>query len=202
MNVDEALRRLPIRLRFRAKRCSGPWTIGTRRRRDSSRNCAPTPPAQSLPISIPIRSFSSFISAARNTTSRLHAALQSDRERCGDRRLARRRVTANLKGILINVCDGDVEPLKRAIESEAGDEYARAAAIEALAYLVRASGSSLTTRCETTFSGSARRCCRAKKLGFGSLGPSPLLGSAMRRCAQMSRGFSRRAGSKAGGQPR
>jgi len=47
-------------------------------------------------------------------------------------------VTANLKGILINVCDGDVEPLKRAIESEAGDEYARAAAIEALAYLVRA----------------------------------------------------------------
>ncbi len=47
-------------------------------------------------------------------------------------------VTANLNGILINICDGDVEPLKRAIESETGDEYARGAALEALAYLVRA----------------------------------------------------------------
>jgi hypothetical protein len=47
-------------------------------------------------------------------------------------------VTANLNGILINVCDGDVEPLRRAIESETGDEYARGAALEALAYLVRA----------------------------------------------------------------
>jgi hypothetical protein len=43
----------------------------------------------------------------------------------------------NLPGILINVCDGDVEPLKRAIEAPEGDEFCRAAAIEALAYLVR-----------------------------------------------------------------
>lgn len=46
----------------------------------------------------------------------------------------------SLSGVLINLCDGDVEPLQRAIEAPDGDEFARAAAIEALAYLVRAKG--------------------------------------------------------------
>ncbi len=43
-------------------------------------------------------------------------------------------------GILIKVFDGDIEPLTRAIESPRGDEYARASALEALGYLVRAKG--------------------------------------------------------------
>jgi len=47
-------------------------------------------------------------------------------------------VTETLTGILVNVFDGDPEPLKRAIESERGDEMARASALEALGYLVRA----------------------------------------------------------------
>jgi Protein of unknown function (DUF1186)/SEC-C motif len=49
-------------------------------------------------------------------------------------------VTETLSGILINVFDGDLAPLKRAIESEGGDEYARASALEAFGYLVRAKG--------------------------------------------------------------
>ena len=48
--------------------------------------------------------------------------------------------TGDLGRILINLCDGDVEPLKRAIEAAEGDEFARAAALQALAYLVRAKG--------------------------------------------------------------
>jgi hypothetical protein len=48
-------------------------------------------------------------------------------------------VTETLSGILVNVCDGDLAPLMRAIESENGEEFARAAALEALGYLVRAS---------------------------------------------------------------
>ncbi len=47
-------------------------------------------------------------------------------------------VTETLGGVLINVFDGDVEPLKRAIESPDADEFARSAALNALAYLVRA----------------------------------------------------------------
>lgn len=42
-----------------------------------------------------------------------------------------------LVGILINLCDGDVEPLKRAIESPIGDVFCRCDALTALAYLVR-----------------------------------------------------------------
>lgn len=49
-------------------------------------------------------------------------------------------VTETLTGILVNVYDGDPEPLKRAIEAERGDEFARGAALEALGYLVRARG--------------------------------------------------------------
>jgi uncharacterized protein len=45
-----------------------------------------------------------------------------------------------LPGILIKVFDGDVEPLRRAIETPGGDESGRAAALEALGYLVRAKG--------------------------------------------------------------
>ncbi|MGO4870537.1 MAG: DUF1186 domain-containing protein [Roseiarcus sp.] len=44
---------------------------------------------------------------------------------------------STLKGILINVCDGDLAPLMRAIESPAGEEYARGSALEALGYLAR-----------------------------------------------------------------
>lgn len=42
-----------------------------------------------------------------------------------------------LPGVLINLCDGDPEPLQRAIESDQGDEFTRGAALSALAYLVR-----------------------------------------------------------------
>ena len=49
-------------------------------------------------------------------------------------------VTETLKGVLINVCDGDPAPLMRAIESPTGEEFARASALEALGYLVRARG--------------------------------------------------------------
>ena len=45
--------------------------------------------------------------------------------------------TETLNGILINVCDGDPQPLMGAIESESGDEFARAAALEALGRLTR-----------------------------------------------------------------
>jgi len=48
--------------------------------------------------------------------------------------------TETLPGILIKVFDGDLEPLTRAIESPKGDEYSRAAALQALGYLVRAKG--------------------------------------------------------------
>jgi uncharacterized protein len=48
--------------------------------------------------------------------------------------------TGNLTRILINLCDGDAEPLKRALEAPEADEYARAAAMQALAYVVRAKG--------------------------------------------------------------
>lgn len=45
--------------------------------------------------------------------------------------------TETLDGILINVCDGDPQPLMAAIESENGDEFARASALEALGRLTR-----------------------------------------------------------------
>jgi hypothetical protein len=46
-------------------------------------------------------------------------------------------VTETLGGILISVCDGDPQPLMGAIESESGDEFARAAALGALGWLTR-----------------------------------------------------------------
>jgi uncharacterized protein len=46
--------------------------------------------------------------------------------------------SGDLGRILINLCDGDVEPLQRAIEAPEADEFARAAALQALSYLVRA----------------------------------------------------------------
>ncbi len=49
-------------------------------------------------------------------------------------------VTETLPGILIRVFDGDAVLLRRAIESERGDEFARASALAALGYLVRARG--------------------------------------------------------------
>ena len=45
--------------------------------------------------------------------------------------------TETLDGILINICDGDPQPLMEAIESERGDVFARAAALEALGWLTR-----------------------------------------------------------------
>jgi len=48
--------------------------------------------------------------------------------------------TETLPGILINVFDGDLEPLLVAIESPRGEEYSRASALAALGYLVRARG--------------------------------------------------------------
>jgi uncharacterized protein len=44
-------------------------------------------------------------------------------------------VTTTLKRILISTYDGDLEALKGVIEAKEVDEYARAAALEALAYL-------------------------------------------------------------------
>ncbi len=49
-------------------------------------------------------------------------------------------VTETLPGILIRIFDGDLEPLKMAIEAPAGYEFARASALAALGYLVRARG--------------------------------------------------------------
>ncbi len=46
-------------------------------------------------------------------------------------------VTETLPGILIRVFDGDTVLLRRAIESERGDAFARASALAALGYLVR-----------------------------------------------------------------
>ena len=45
--------------------------------------------------------------------------------------------TETLDGILINICDGDPRPLIEAIESERGDVFGRAAALEALGWLTR-----------------------------------------------------------------
>src|SRR5689334_19356426 len=47
-------------------------------------------------------------------------------------------VTTSLKGILIGTYDGDLDTLKGVIEAEEADEYARATALEALAYLTAA----------------------------------------------------------------
>ncbi len=47
-------------------------------------------------------------------------------------------VTETLPGILIRVFNGDAALLRRAIESAGGDEFARASALAALGYLVRA----------------------------------------------------------------
>jgi hypothetical protein len=47
-------------------------------------------------------------------------------------------VAETLPNILINICDGDDGPLKRAIESPKGDAFARGAALSALGYLARA----------------------------------------------------------------
>jgi hypothetical protein len=49
-------------------------------------------------------------------------------------------VTETLPGVLIRVFDGDTVPLRRAIESAKGDEFARASALAALGFLVRARG--------------------------------------------------------------
>ena len=49
-------------------------------------------------------------------------------------------VTETLPGILIRIFDGDLEPLKMAVEAPAGYEFARASALAALGYLVRARG--------------------------------------------------------------
>ncbi len=48
--------------------------------------------------------------------------------------------TETLPGILINVFDGDPEPMTAAIESSAGSEFARGSALLALGYLVRSRG--------------------------------------------------------------
>jgi hypothetical protein len=49
-------------------------------------------------------------------------------------------ITATLPGVLINVFDGDLQLLTDAIDSHAGDEYARGSALLALAYLGRSTG--------------------------------------------------------------
>ena len=49
-------------------------------------------------------------------------------------------VTETLPGVLIKVFDGDAASLRRAIESPNGDAFARASALAALGYLVRARG--------------------------------------------------------------
>lgn len=47
-------------------------------------------------------------------------------------------VTETLPGVLIKIFDGDAASLRKAIESPNGDEFARASALAALGYLVRA----------------------------------------------------------------
>ena len=47
-------------------------------------------------------------------------------------------ITENLCGVLIGTYNGDADALKRVIESTSADEYVRAAALDAMAYLTRA----------------------------------------------------------------
>ena len=54
--------------------------------------------------------------------------------------------TETLDGILINVCDGDPQPLMGAIESEGGDEFARVSALKALGWLDARAGDSQRRR--------------------------------------------------------
>ena len=103
--------------------------------------------------------------------------------------------TGTLAAILINLCDGDVEPLKRAIEAPEADEFARAAAMEALAYLVRAKGVLSDDEMRATSRVSPRKCSPARKIGSGRPGRSQSLSSATSRCAARSRASSRRDGS-------
>ncbi len=49
-------------------------------------------------------------------------------------------VTETLPGILIRVFNGESVPLRRAVEQAKGDEFARASALAALGYVVRARG--------------------------------------------------------------
>jgi len=49
-------------------------------------------------------------------------------------------VTETLPGVLIRLYDGDAGPLRQAVEAQDGDEFARASALAALGYLVRAEG--------------------------------------------------------------
>ena len=46
-------------------------------------------------------------------------------------------ITETLKAVLISTWNGDAAPLKNLIESDSADEFARAAALDALAYLTR-----------------------------------------------------------------
>ena len=49
-------------------------------------------------------------------------------------------MTGIVPGILIKTFDGDIGPLQSAVKSPYGDEFARASALSALGYLVRARG--------------------------------------------------------------
>ena len=112
-------------------------------------------------------------------------------------------VTETLSGILINVCDGDPQPLMEAIESERGDEFARAAALEALGWLRARVRFSATKRC-APISARLRREMkpreRIRSCGRPGRRPPPI--SATTTCGPKSRACTRRAGSTRRVRPR
>ncbi len=71
-----------------------------------------------------------------------------------------------LPGLLINLCDGDTEPLRALIAAERADPFARGAALDALAYLTRAKG---------VFSDEEMRAFLAEAMNeLAPRGPSPI----------------------------
>ena len=104
--------------------------------------------------------------------------------------------TGTLAGILINLCDGDVEPLKRAIEAPEADEFARAAAMRG-ARLPGARQGRPRRRGNAglPLASGERNAAPRGESASGRPGRSPSLNSATSRCAARSRASSRKDGS-------
>ncbi len=97
-------------------------------------------------------------------------------------------LTETLPGLLINLYDGDVDRLKRLYETSGADEAARAAALQALAYLVRARGvmsddemrAYLSERGEALSGGDPELVANAWVTAAGALGYDSLAADAAR----------------------
>src|SRR4051794_16911149 len=99
-------------------------------------------------------------------------------------------VTTTLKRILIGTYDGDLEALKGVIEAEEVDEYARAGALEVLAYLAATGRGSPGRRRKPTCSTSMTCCGRSTRASSGTAGPRRSRCSGSRRCPTSSGGRS------------